>query len=164
MDSFPQDEVLAACATYGPKLNVPDGLDAVKVMIAVASNESSLGANCGPRHEPAYDVGGSLAGGAQAGLLAEYGRAAACSYGPWQMMFANFQSRDVSGLSTDLDLLSQEFVRFFNAYVIAGRKATTLEQIGQVWNGGHVMTNPGSGVVAYCRELQAAYDAAMGAS
>ena len=137
MASFPSDQVLAACAQYGPQLQVPDGLDPVKVMTAIAGNESTVGANCGPRHEPAFDVGGLFATGQQAALLATYGSAAACSYGPLQMLFPNF-----------------------NHYVITVRQAANLEQIGMCWNAGHVMTNPGPGVVAYCQQLQSNYDAA----
>ncbi len=164
MDTFPRDLVIAACANYGPQLNVPDGLDPVKVMTAIASNESTFGANCGPRREPAFDAGGVYATGAQAALVAQYGSAAASSFGPWQMLFPNFQSRDVDALHTDLELLASEFVRFFNHYVMEVRKASTLAEIGEVWNAGHVMANPGPGVQAYCRELQTGYDAAVGMS
>jgi hypothetical protein len=160
MASFPSDQVLAACAQYGPQLQVPDGLDPVKVMTAIAGNESTVGANCGPRHEPAFDVGGLFATGQQAALLATYGSAAACSYGPWQMLFPNFNDHTVDDLLTTLDVLAQEFVRYFNHYVITVRQAANLEQIGMCWNAGHVMTNPGPGVVAYCQQLQSNYDAA----
>lgn len=164
MNSFAKADVLAACAQYGLQLNLPaadDGttLDGAKLMAAFASNESSMGANCGPRHEPAYDVGGFLATGAQqAGLLNTYGSAAACSYGPWQMMFVNFQDHNVNDLLTSLDICAQEFVRYFNSYVITVRKASNLNEMGQCWNAGHISANPAPGVVAYCNNLQTAYD------
>lgn len=161
MSSFLKSNVLEACKTYGPQLHVAEGLDGVKVMAAIASNESSYGANCGPRHEPAYDRGGSLSTGKlQASLLDEFGSAAASSYGPWQMMFINFTGYTPSQLLTDLDACASEFVRFFNSYVIETRKAESLDDIGQVWNDGHVSLVPSPGVLVYCKNLQTAYDLA----
>lgn len=153
--SFPKADVLAACAEYGPQLKVPAGLDPVKVMIAIASNESSLGADCGPRYEPAYDTGGVYSGGDMVGLLALYGRAAACSYGPWQMMYVNFTAYTPDELLTDLQACAVEYVRFLNSYVIGTKRATTLAEIGEVWNLGHIAPDP-----QYVSKLQAAYDAA----
>lgn len=153
--NFPKADVLAACDAYGRQLQVDSGLDGRGVMAAIASNESSLGADCGPRHEPAYDIGGSLASGkGQAMLLAKFGRAAACSYGPWQMMFDNFQHEDPETLETSLPICSQEFVHWFNAYVIHTRGAKTLAEIGEVWNLGHIGPDP-----AYVAKLEAAYTA-----
>jgi len=164
MVTFPKQEVLDCCAQYGPMLKLPAGLDGRKVMASIASNESSTGANCGPRHEPAYDVGGALSKGSQqANALEEFGSAAACSYGMFQMMFLNFselaQEKIASGVG-DVDLYSIEFVRFFNAYVIGARHAQTLTDIGQIWNCGHKTDSPSAGVALYCQHLQAAYDAA----
>jgi len=143
-------------------LHIPAGLDGRKVMAALASNESSTGANCGPRHEPAYDKGGSLATGAQqAAALAAYGSDAACSYGPWQMMFVNFpRGTTPDELTSEIDVCAQGFVQFFNAYVMGARKAETLKDIGQIWNFGHKTDTPPVGVVRYCNDLQAAYDKA----
>jgi hypothetical protein len=161
--TFNKQDVLEACTTYGPLLTVPDGLDPVRIMGAIASNESSFGANCGPRHEPAFDTGGPYCTGFQATLVEKYGANAASSWGPWQMLFVNFHAADMDSIPTGtLEMFAQEFVWFFNSYVMGVRKPTTLEQIGQVYNGGHVMTNPGPGVVAYCQKLQAAYDSLEG--
>lgn len=154
MSNFAKADVLAACDTYGRLLDVDPTLDGRGVMAAIASNESSLGANCGPRHEPAYDRGGSLAGGkAQMLLLAKFGSAAACSYGPWQMMFDNFSVEDPAVLQTDLDVCAREFVSFFNRYVIQTRHAVSLADIGETWNLGHIGPDP-----AYVAKLQAAYE------
>jgi hypothetical protein len=140
-------------------LNVPSNLDGIKVMAAIASNESSFGANCGPRHEPAYDVGGSLSSGTlQQNLLSEYGSDAACSYGPWQMMFDNFTGYSPAQLLTDLQGCAVEFVRFFNSYIIGSKNAQSLSDIGQIWNSGHIYTTPSIGVATYCSNLQKAYD------
>lgn len=161
MVSFPKQEVLDCCDQYGSMLHLPAGLDGRKVMAAIASNESSTGANCGPRHEPSYDVGGTLAKGLQQTVaLAHFGSRAACSYGPWQMMFVNFSGVAPDRLNTDIDACALGFVKFFNSYVIAARHAQTLKDIGQVWNFGHMTPTPPAGVANYCQKLQAAYDAA----
>jgi hypothetical protein len=161
MVTFPKQEVLDCCAQYGPMLKLPAGLDGRKVMASIASNESSTGANCGPRHEPAYDVGGALSKGSQqANALEEFGSAAACSYGPFQMMFVNFSGVRPDQLNTDIDLCVQGCGSFFNAYVIGARHAQTLTDIGQIWNCGHKTDSPSAGVALYCQHLQAAYDAA----
>jgi hypothetical protein len=159
--SFPKAQVLSACQQYGKMLNVPDGLDGSRVMAAIASNESSLGANCGPRHEPAYDVGGIYAnGGNMPALLEEYGSDAACSYGPWQLMLDNCPGYTPTELKTSLEACALAFVAYFNSYVIRAKGAKTLSQIGQVFNGGHIMANIPEGVANYIRDLNAAYAAA----
>jgi len=159
--SFLTADVLAACTQYGPQLHVPAPLDGVMTMRAIASNESSIGANCGPRHEPAYDVGGTYGNGPiMKPLLAAYGSAAASSYGPWQMMFCNYSGAySPAELLTDLQANAVEFVRFFNNTV--ARRVTSLSDIGQVWNSGHVSANPSPGVATYVSRLQAAYDVAQ---
>lgn len=165
MNSFPKQDVLAACSQYGPGLIVPAGLDGIKIMAAIASNESSVGANCGPRHEPAYEAGGAgWAQPAMAPLLAQYPPVgnppqspAAMSYGPWQMMFVNFQFQRVytpAQLQSDLGICAREFVRFFNGYV-AGKHPQGLDEIGAIWNMGHIAPDP-----AYTDRLQQAYDSA----
>jgi hypothetical protein len=154
MANFAKVDVLAACETYGRQLDVDPTLDGRGVMAAIASNESSLGADCGPRHEPTYDVGGALSHGkAQAMLLAKFGSAAACSYGPWQMMFDNFQTTNPDVLEKYLGICAFEFVTWFNKYVIGVRQAKTLAEIGEVWNLGHIGPDP-----AYVAKLEAAYD------
>lgn len=154
MANFAKADVLAACDIYGRQLQVDFTLDGRGVMAALSSNESSIGADCGPRHEPAYDVGGHLASGkGQALLLQKFGHAAACSYGPWQMMFDNFETEDPGVLQTDLDVCAEEFVSWFNRYVIGIRRAVTLADIGEVWNLGHIAPDP-----AYVAKLEAAYE------
>jgi hypothetical protein len=158
MNSFSKEDVLAACRTYGPLLHLPAALIGARLMAALASNESSLGADCGPRHEPAYDAGGRYAANVrQARLLLQFGSAAACSYGPWQMMLMNFVDRPPGQLLTDLDICAQDFVAFFNGYVIGARHAATLNDVGQVWNSGHISTRPSDAVAAYCAKLATNY-------
>jgi hypothetical protein len=153
MNSFPKSDVLKACETYGPQLHVPEGLDGRGVMAALASNESSLGFNCGPRYEASYDVGGKFSHGKGHQLLLDkYGRDACCSYGPWQMMFDNFATADPEILKTSLDTCAHEFVTWFNKYVIAIRHAKDLPEIGEVWNLGHIGDDP-----VYVTKLLLAY-------
>lgn len=161
---FPRSAVVAACQQYGPQLKVDPSLNGSYVMQAIASNESSIGANCGPRHEPAYDQGGSIyrSNAQQRQLVADFGAAAASSYGPWQMMFINFD-RSVTPpdlLLVNLGLCAENFVRFFNSYVIGLRKAVTIRDIGEVWNEGHETPTPPPCVEAYVEHLQLAYSAA----
>ncbi len=170
MTTFAVQDVLNICAEYGPSLRVPAGLDPVKVMTAISAVETGggdvryVGNNCGPRHEPAYEAGGAhWAQAAMAPLLAEYPPVgnppqspAACSYGPWQMMFLNFsvpiQQSIIAGTVT-LDDYASEFVRWFNSFE-TGKRPQNLDQVGEIWNAGHITPDP-----AYTNKLEAAYAA-----
>lgn len=166
MTSFDQVDVLQQCRYYGVELELPPaaGLDGDRVMTAIADNESSRGANCGPRHEPAYEADGApWARAAMAPLLLAWPPVgdppqspAACSYGPWQMMFVNFsegaQQTIMAGTAT-VEMYASEFVRYFNSYVMSQRPES-LAEIGQIWNMGHKAPD-----TAYTDKLQAAYDA-----
>lgn len=156
MANFTKADILEASLNYGTQLKITPPLDGRGVMFALSSNESSYGADCGPRHEPAYDIGGSLSHGQeQALLLQQYPKHAACSFGPWQMMFINFtpevQAKIAAG-SVELIDYAQEFVRFFNRYVIGVRKAGSLAEMGEVWNLGHIGPDP-----VYVAKLAKAY-------
>lgn len=166
MVSFLRAYVLAACQQYGPQLKVPAGLDGVKLMQAIATVESSFGVNCGPRHEPGYDVGGSVwrHSQAQQDLVRLYPSPpdsavpespAAMSYGPWQTMLVNCRSNSPEAMNTDLDACASVFVSEFNSYVIGVCKAASLDEIGECWNAGHITPDP-----AYTAKLEAAYSAA----
>ncbi len=165
MNTFPKIEVLASCARYGPQLKVPAGLDGERLMVALASNESSLGDNCGPRHEPAYDVGGLVwaSSPAQRSLVEQYSRNGASSFGPWQTMLINCPGFTPAELETNLDDCARSFVGHFNSYV-AHFAPKNLTEIGQIWNLGHKTVNPLAGVIRYCADLQKAYDSATNQS
>lgn len=163
---FEKQEVLDCCALFGPQLHAPSGLDGRRIMAALASNESSTGANCAPHYEAAYDFGGDCSHAPeQAALLAKYGRSAACSFGPWQMLLGNFsvsaQDKVVDG-TADMDLFAVEFVHHFNSYVIGTKHAKTLTDVGQIWNHGSITKAPSVGVTRYCNDLNTAYFAARG--
>jgi hypothetical protein len=155
--SYPAVAILALCRKYGPELHVPPGLDGAAVMFAIAQNESSGGADCVPRHEPAYDRGGTYDEGEQHELLLQYGRAAACSYGPWQVMAVNAAPLTPLDLATDADAGARAFVQFFNQYVIREHNARSLSEIAQIYNAGHVSKTPSPGVTRYVQDLRAAY-------
>jgi hypothetical protein len=162
MNSFPKMDVLAACAKCGPVLKVPTELDGERVMAALASNESSTGNDCGPRHEPAYDVGGSVwaSSPAQRALVAQYCRLGASSFGPWQLMLINYPGFSPVELEINLDDCARGCVSHFNSYV-AHFEPKNLTEIGQIWNLGHKTVNPPTGVIKYCADLQKAYDSAV---
>jgi hypothetical protein len=161
--SFPQSEVLALCVEYGPDLHIDPSqpqLVGKYVMAAVAMNESSLGADCLSSPQPAWNVGGEYAGNAQqAALLSKYGSLAACSFSPWQLMLYNCLGYTPEELNSNAALGAECWVAFFNGYIVR-KGAITLQQIGQVQNGGHVFGDevPAS-VHAYTERLAANYQA-----
>lgn len=169
MISFPKDEILALCVKYGPLLQAPEGLDGAKVMAAIGAVESGggnwefIGHDCGPRHEPSYDYGGANCSQIQETVLNHYGSpAGACSYGPWQVMFVNSPGYTVAEMETSAEDCARVFVSFFNSYVIRGRKASSLAEIGEVFNAGHVIRGSlPPGVERYVEELTAAYNSVV---
>lgn len=160
-NAYPQADILALCRKYGPQLRVPQGINGAALMVAIASNESSIGANCEPRYERNYDRGGLYDQGDQATLLDQYGKAAACSYGPWQVMAVNALPLTPPELADDPEACAHAFVAFFNAYVMAHRKASDLEEIAQVYNAGHISKQKSLGVDLYIRNLSLAYTRAL---
>lgn len=62
-------------------------ISGAKLLWAIAGVESSFGLNSHPRHEQGYCYAGRYF---DPNLTAEWGCLAHCSYGPWQVMFANF--------------------------------------------------------------------------
>lgn len=138
--NFTRQQIADACRRHAASLD-PEYLadyDPAQLLWAICGNESSFGANCTPRHEPAYDVGGRYAKApAQAALLEKFGPHGACSYGPMQVMLVNAPA----GYSpADFDDLDKSIAA--GAYAL-GRllernRPTTMAQIGACYNGGHV--------------------------
>lgn len=156
--NFASANVADACRNFGKSVGpLPDGVDAAQLLWAMAGVESSFGLNCQPRHEPAYDVGGHYATHApMPGLLMNYGAAAACSYGPWQVMLCeappgtaptSFDFLDNCGRITIADLNRK--LRMF--------RPVNLAQIGECWNAGHITPDPD-----YEQKLAAKYALAIG--
>lgn len=94
-------EIIAAlCRKHAVDLLTPlkwqgTPLDKVKLLWGIAGVESSFGLNCSPRHETGYCYGGRYFNPVAS---RSWGCLAHCSFGPWQVMYANF-SVDVSPLS-----------------------------------------------------------------
>ena len=133
------------------------GVETAQMWWAMAGVESSFGMNCTPRHEPAFDVGGVYGSGPiMKPLLAKFGRAAACSYGPWQLMFCNAPDYLAPADFDDLEeaaRASASYLTLLNRRYGIG----SLAEVGECWNGGHPMENPGPAVTGYVQRLIAAY-------
>ncbi len=153
-------ECLAAILAHAHDLRVgglTPGLDPRCVLAALASNESRYGANNEPRHEPAYDEGGRYA---DAMALKRYGRDAACSWGPWQIMFVTAKELGYEGAPKDLadPETSLPFViRLINERLIGRQGAKTLKEIATGYNSGSIHGNPvaryvGNFLLAYGNE------------
>lgn len=161
--SWPREDVLAACRAYGPLVTPIEGIDTCRLLAAMAYKESSLGDNCTPKYEPRYDVGGKYASNPeQAAILARYGKLAAYSYGPLQVMLVNTGGCSPMDMNTDLGVAMRSSLRFLN-HQIAHFQPTTVEQIGMIWNGGHIMHPPEevpNAVQDYVKQLESNYEAA----
>jgi hypothetical protein len=162
--SFAKYQIAQACRDVAPILaasGVPPGLDPAQLFWAISGNESSFGSNCAPRYERAFDKGGVYGRTPQMlSLLAGFGSAAAYSYGPWQMMFCNApNSATPEGFSIlgsaaqwSATFMARQFYRF---------KPQTISDVGEIWNAGHPMFPPSSGVARYVQELAENYAVPM---
>jgi hypothetical protein len=151
--TYTQQQIAAMCREYGPELGpLPAGVDGVQLLWALAGVESSFGYDTTPRHEPAYDRGGRYATHAPMPLLlAKYGSAAACSYGPWQVMLCNFPAGTTIAAASDLETAAKATVIFLNI-LLRHWHPTDLDDIGECWNAGHITPDP-----AYTSKLDKAY-------
>ena len=165
--NYTRAQVLQACVDYGPLVTPIVGIDSAQLLAALAENESSMGANCGPRLEPAWDFGGVYAKDQQQQtLLEEYGQAAACSYGPLQVMFYNASGYTPTELNTDLTLAIRASIAYMNT-LIREWHPQTVADVGEMWNSGSLVNSakgevPAPGVVLYCQELVENYQKAAG--
>jgi hypothetical protein len=159
---FSQEQIAAQCRISGPQLApMPVGVDGAQLLWAISGNESSFGANIAPRHEPAFDVGGIYgANPPMPALLAEYGSGAACSYGPWQLLFCNAPAGYAPSDMSDLGKAAAATVAFLHR-LLARWTPATLAGIGECWNAGHPMQNPSAGVARYVAQLTANYAVPM---
>lgn len=160
--SFTRQQIADQCRASAPfMVGLPDGIDPVLLLWAMSGNESSFGANVTPRHEPAFDAGGIYGDSMQmAPLLAKFGRAAACSYGPWQLMFCNAPAGSAPGDFDDLATAAKYSVRFLN--VLLGKfKPQNLSEIGSCWNAGHIQRPLSAQVQRYADLLNTNYDVQM---
>lgn len=156
MYSMPKSELADLCRAHGQLLQPyllnckdPDGaqLDGAKLLWAMSGRESSFGQNMTPRHEPAYDVNGAywkISQEVKDGI-AQYGRDFACSYGPLQVLAVNAKGWTPEEMGKDPLAAMEGAVTFLRLYVIQRKRARSLAEICQCWNGGHIgaTTTPG---------------------
>jgi hypothetical protein len=140
--TFTKQQIADACRRHCVDVRsdlIPD-YDAARLLWAICGNESSFGADCKPRHEPAYDVGGRYAKDArQAALLEKYGTLGACSLGPMQVMLVNAPEGTAPKDFDDLDHAIAAGVYALNR-ILQHRRPGSLAEIGACYNGGHVPT------------------------
>jgi hypothetical protein len=161
--NWTQAQVQAACRQYGPSLNVKNivdsyeyPLDGVKLLWALSGEESTWGANCGPRFEPEYWNHPSPA---QKPLNAEYGQAAAMSYGPWQVLYVNCVRFGTPGqIDGDINLSAQAAVSFINSYIIKAVRASNLPEIARAYNSGNIIEPMSIGVMEYVEKVCGYYE------
>ena len=93
-----QRALAEAIARYAPMLHVPQEISAVGILRTIAEKETTSAdryAAC--LHERAYCYGGRYHTPALAHEEWLYGCAVHCSWGPWQIMFANAVMRGFTG-------------------------------------------------------------------
>lgn len=143
------------CQVGSRLVDWPDGVNGFAVLWAIGGVESSFGSNAVPKHENAYDWGGRYASG---DLLRKHGSLAACSLGPWQVMYPNVHlitNGEVAPLhmyepATALIATTMWMQRVIN------NGANTIEKIADAWNSG----SHRDGFVPhdYIRKVKAIYD------
>lgn len=134
--AYTQQQLADECRNSGPRLQVPEGIDGTRLLWALAGRESSFGADCRPRHEDAYCLGRYSAALREETRL--YGHAAHCSFGPWQLMYANTPRRSGPGfMFSTLDVCAAATVEFLNREILGRQKAQTVEQVADAYNSGN---------------------------
>lgn len=129
----------AALCKFGASLvrNCPPTLDATGVLHALGFVESSHGKYSVPRFEPAYSRKGRYASRAND---QRWGDAAACSYGPWQIMFINAQGQvpaiTPAEMQTSPVSCAVATALFLDNVVLGRQGAQAIEQVLDAWNTG----------------------------
>lgn len=136
---FSRQEIADVCRKLGNNVGpLPSAIEGAQLLWAITGNESSFGENCTPRHEPAYDVDGRYAHDPhQASLLALYGPAGACSYGPMQVMLCNAPAGTTPTNFDHCESAMRAGVYALNKLLMRFRPKTVAE-IGYCYNGGHL--------------------------
>lgn len=164
--NYSQEAVHAACVKYGQGLAVKGLLDSFgqpiegdRLLWAISGQESSFGADCGPRFEPGYWDGEESRNPEQAALNTKYGRAAAMSYGPWQIMYVNgWRYGTPDDLNLNLDVVAQATVDFMNDYVIGHQRAHNLQEFARIYNSGNKTEPLTLGVMRYIENVSRFYE------
>lgn len=157
---FTKAQIVEQCKETGPYIApLPEGIDGAQLFWAISGVESSFGANVTPRHEPAFDTGGIYGKNPpMPDLIARFGSAAACSYGPWQVMLCNAPAGTTPYMFNDLFTAANATLYFLNT-LLRHWKPKTLDEIGECWNTGHITPDPN-----YTSKLRTAYATIMPAA
>lgn len=148
------DELTSIIYENYSKIDAP-GIDARKLLITIAKMESSFGADCRPRFEPAYYPGGLYFKKSKELQFAfeHWGALVSFSYGPFQIMWVVAHELGFPNHQPPLDLWSGHFsapfvVKYINRSISKG--ATKVEQILATYNGGlGALKNPNDAVKRY---------------
>ena len=154
-----QDELRAVIRQEATRLHTPEGIDPAQLLAALAAVESSFGLNAVPNHEPAYDEGGGYYRAAHhvRALHKTWGAWAACSYGPWQILFVTAWEMGFRGTPSELWSPSgciEWVVRAMNARIF-DKGATSVEQTADAWNSGSFQDKIWPG--GYVKQVMDAY-------
>ncbi len=134
--TFTQVEVADACRLYGPHLRTPGLIDGARLLWALAGQESGFGANCQPLHHAAY-CNGKHSESLTISTL-KFGHAAHCSFGPWQLLWANTsQMHGADDLFGTLNACASITVNFLNRQIIGRQHAGTVEQVADAYSRGN---------------------------
>lgn len=132
--------ILGECLKFADYLKFPFEIDKLQFLFALSGVESSFGKNNKPRYEPAYGQGGlyfrrSIALQRE---VAMYGRDAASSWGPWQILHIVAVEYGYDGAPHELqfaDVSLPFVVAHLNKFVSRG--ADTLEKVLDCYNSGN---------------------------
>lgn len=129
-----QAKLKALIVTRGPTLEI-GWADPVCLLASLAEIESAFGLLAIPKHEKAYDWGGTYFNRA---LWSKWGSWAACSYSSFQIMFPAAVELGFSGSPMDLwdDEIAIHWVIDFIQKRILDKGASTLEQFADAYNSG----------------------------
>jgi hypothetical protein len=160
--NYPKSEIAGICLLYGAQLEL-EGTDdeggqklpivGSQLLFAIAGRESTFGANCKPRLEPAYDLNGRYfkQDTRQRMLYALFGQDAAKSWGPWQVMLCNAAGYKPDEMGRDPKKACDAAVKFLNRFVFGVRGARTLSQILDTYNSGTWRDQESPGVKEYIK-------------
>jgi hypothetical protein len=122
------------CKKLGSSLVLPAGLVGSQLLWALAGKESSFGADMNPRHEPSYCHGGKYFDKVRSEA---WGCWAHCSYGPWQLMYANAPTTvSPFDLLTSPMICGMYAVKLIQGRIIGVEKAQNLDEIANAYNAG----------------------------
>lgn len=142
---IPRETVAELCQQFGsliPLAETDDGsghpIDGAKLLWAISGCESTFGDHCEPRFERAYYSGGYyyLRDKRIRQAVQMWGRDAACSYGPWQVLCINTQYSPEQ-LGSDPKIACDAAVHFIVNFVLGFRKARTLSAVLDTYNSGN---------------------------